>query len=219
MERVMLQTHKSWLPCFVALHAYMHHTTQIGNYEDHMMNALISLDNLDVDDEVKQLFVDVFRRDPKSRPGAIELLNRPIIRSAIEYGQYFDDYYDSEDTEELDSDHIPISAEAVQHISLGSSGDQISLHSLGDKVGDLPNIACGNPLQHCGRGSQDSGVGTDLENDIGGVAGTVFGAQISMRSLSSGSSRSSGNQQQRFLHQDSGMEEMLGGECPQPGGE
>ena len=195
---------------------------QIGSYVDININNLVPLDALDVDPEVKQLFIDVFHCDPQLRPGALELLNRPIISSAVEYGRYFDECYDSEDAEDLEAspateceNSIPI-ADVPQHISLTSSGGQISMHSLGDEVGELPQIPCGNnPLQR-NRGSQDSGVG-DVENSVG--SSVMFGSQMSTRSSSSGSNRS-GNQQ-RLSHQDSGLEDSMiamAGECSQPGG-
>ena len=150
---------------------FLLYTMQIGMYEDHKISELISLDDLDVDSEVKQLFIDVLRKDPQSRPGAIELLNRPLISSAVEYGRYFDECYDSEDAEDLEAspaaecdDSLPI-ADVPQQISLTSSGGHSSLHSLGDKVGELPQIPCGVQLQR-NRDSQDSGVGGDLENGI-----------------------------------------------------
>ena len=183
------------------------------------------MDRLDVDPEVKQLFVDVLQVDPLSRPTAMELLNRPIISSAVDYGRYFDECYDSEDAEDLEAspavecdDSIPIT-EVPQHISLSSSsgGQSLSLHSLGDKVSELPQFPCSNPRQQDrNRGSQDSGVGGDLESSFGSSA--VFTSQMSGRSLSSGSSRSGGSQQQRLSHQDSGLEDSLVGECSQASG-
>ena len=193
---------------------------QIGMYEDHKISELISLDDLDVDSEVKQLFIDVLRKDPQSRPGAIELLNRPLISSAVEYGRYFDECYDSEDAEDLEAspaaecdDSLPI-ADVPQQISLTSSGGHSSLHSLGDKVGELP---CGVQLQR-NRGSQNSRVGGDLKNSVtrgfsgqqnmlilrdSGVSGS---SQMTARSSDSGSSN-----QQRLLDQDSGLEDRIGG--------
>ena len=185
------------------------------------------MDRLDVDPEVKQLFVDVLQVDPLSRPTALELLNRPIISSAVDYGRYFDECYDSEDAEDLEAspavecdDSIPI-ADVPQHISLSSSsgGQSLSLHSLGDKVSDLPQFPCSNPRQDRNRGSQDSGVEGDLESSFGSSA--VFTSQMSGRSMSSGSSRSGGSQQQRLSHQDSGLEDSLAaiaGECSQASG-
>ena len=81
-----------------------------------MINELIPLYEMDIDPEVKQLFIDVLRVDPLSRPTAMELLNRPIISSAVEYGCYFDEIYDElEDTEDLEAspttnydDNLPI---------------------------------------------------------------------------------------------------------------
>ena len=180
-----------------------------------MINELISLNKLDVEPEIKQLFIDVFRKEPMLRPSAVELLNRPVIMNAVEYGRYFDEYYDSEDAEELDPasttgcDDIPI-AEGPQQISLTSSSSQVSFHSIGDEVSELPQFPCN---QQRNRGSQDSGVGGDLENSIGSSA--VFGSQKSMRSSSSGSNKR--NNQQRLLHQDLGLEDMIDGECSQPG--
>ena len=185
---------------------------QIGSYEDHMINDLISLNKLNVEDEVKQLFIDVFRKEPTLRPSAVELLNRPVIMNAVEYGRYFDECYDSEDAEELEpvsTTDIPI-AEVPQQISLTSSSSQVSFHSIGDEVSELPQFPCN---QQRDRGSQDSGVGGDLESSIGSSA--MFGSQMSMRSSSSGSNKS--NNQQRLSHQDSGLEDMNGGECSQPG--
>ena len=165
--------------------------------------------------------------DPLSRPSAMELLNRPIISSAVEYGRYFDECYDSEDAEDLEAspavecdNSMPI-ADVPQHISLSSSsgGQSLSLHSLGDKVSELPQFPCGDPRQERNRGSQDSGVGGDLESSFGSSA--IFASQMSARSLSSGSNRSGGSQQQRLSHQDSGLEDSLvpiAGECSQAGG-
>ena len=198
----------------------------VGSYEDHMINDLISLDALDVDPKVKQLFIDVLRKDPQSRPRAIELLNRPIISSAIEYACYFDKCYDSEDAEDLEASpaadcdaSVPI-ADVPQQISLTSSGGHSSLHSLGDKVGELPQIPCGVQLQR-NRGSQDSGVGGDLENSIAGSNVAVCGSQVSqmsMRSSSSGSSR--GGNQQILSHQGSGLDDsLMCGDCSQTSGE
>jgi hypothetical protein len=199
---------------------------QVGSYENKMIESLVPLNDLDIEPEVRELFIEVFQKDPLLRPGALELLNRPIISSAVEYGRYFDECYDSEDAEDLEAspavecdDSIPI-ADVPQHISLASSsGGQSSLHSLGDKVSELPQFPCGNQHLQRNRDSQDSGMGGDLENSIGSSAD--FASQMSARSLSSGSSRSGGNQQQRLSHQDSGLEDSLvgiGGECSQAGG-
>ena len=164
------------------------------------------MDRLDVDPEVKQLFIDVLQVDPLSRPTAMELLNRPIISSAVDYGHYFDECYDSEDTEDLEAspavecdDSIPI-ADVPQHISLSSSsgGQSLSLHSLGDKVSELPQFPGSNQQLHPDRGSQDSGV---MESIVGSSTCTVF--------------------EQRLSHQDSGLEDSLAaiaGECSQAGG-
>ena len=202
---------------------FLLYTMQIGMYEDHKISELISLDDLDVDSEVKQLFIDVLRKDPQSRPGAIELLNRPLISSAVEYGRYFDECYDSEDAEDLEAspaaecdDSLPI-ADVPQQISLTSSGGHSSLHSLGDKVGELPQIPCGVQLQR-NRGSQDSGVGGDLENGIAGS--NVYGSQVSQMSMRSSSSGSRGGNQQILSHQDSGLEDsLMCGDCSQTNGE
>ena len=190
-----------------------------------MINKLVPLDRLDVDPEVKQLFIDVLQVDPLSRPTAIELLNRPIISSAVDYGRYFDECYNSEDADSEDleaspavecDDSIPI-AEVPQHISLSSSsgGQSLSLHSLGDKVSELPQFPCSNPRQDHNRGSQDSGVGGDLESSF--RSSTVFTSQMSGRSLSSGSNKSGGMadmQQQTSLALPTtslhSMEEKLG---------
>ena len=164
-------------------------------------------------EEVKQLFRDVFVKDPSSRPTAMDLLKRPIINSAEEYAIYFDESCDSEDSEELDSistkggdySSMEPGVAEVSHISTMSSNQTMS--SLGDKVGDLP---CFNGSQGSkrngngsGRGSQDSGVGGDLESSFTGSV--VFGAQLSMRSSSSSSTT-----QQHWMHQDSGLEDMTG---------
>ena len=197
---------------------------QIGSYIDDNIRQLVPLDELDIDPEAKQLFIDVLRQDPQSRPGAMELLNRPIISSAVDYGRYFDECYDSEDAEDLEAspavecdDSIP-TAEVSQHpMSLASSGGQSSLRSLGDKVGDLPHFPCSSEQLQRNRGSQDSGVGGDVENSIGSSA--VFSSQASMRSSSSGSNR--GGNQHMLPHQDSGLEDCLAaiaGECSQAGG-
>ena len=61
------------------------------------------MDTLDINANVRQLFVDVFRRDPTLRPGALDLLNQPIISSAVNYGHYFDECYDSEDIEDQEA--------------------------------------------------------------------------------------------------------------------
>ena len=174
-----------------------------------MINELVPLDKLDVEPEVKQLFKDVFRKDPASRPTALELLNRPVIKTAAEYERYFDECYDSEDAEESSS--APATAEFStmdDHPHEVSHTSTNSCHSVGDEVGSLPQFTEGQNLNRC-RGSQDSGVATDLENSVNG---SMFGAQLSMRSSSSGSAA-----QQRFVHQDSGtLEDMNASECPQP---
>ena len=170
---------------------------QIGSYVDININSLVPLDALDVDPEVKQLFIDVFHSDPQLRPGALELLNRPIISSAVKYNCYFDECYDSEDAEDLEASPA----------SKYDGGGQISLHSLGDEVDELPQIPYDNPLQHT-RGSsnsEDSGVGRD------------FGSSV--RSGSQISSSSSSNYRQRRSCQDSGLEDMIADECSQPSGE
>ena len=202
----------------------IHASIQIGNYEDIKINDLVSLDALDIDVDVRQLFVDVLRRDPMLRPGALNLLNRPIISSAVDYGRYFDECYDSEDTEDLEAspavecdDSVP-TAEISQHpISLASSGSQSSLHSLWDKVGDLPHFPCSSEQLQQNRSSQDSGVGGDVEKSIGSSA--VFSSQASMRSSNSGSNR--GGNQHMLPRQDLGLEDCLAaiaGECSQAGG-
>ena len=181
-----------------------------------MINDLIPLNTLNVEPEVKQLFIDVFHKDPTLRPSAVELLNRPVIRSAVEYGCYFDECYDSEDAEELEplsTTDIPI-AEVPQQISLTSSSGQVSFHFIGDEVSELPQFPCNQQLN---RGSQDSGVEGDLESSIGSSA--MFGSQMSMRSSSSGNNKSNtsrmsmktgsgSSNQQKNLYQDSGMEDM-----------
>ena len=169
---------------------------QIGSYIDININNLVPLDVLNVDPEVKQLFIDVFHSDPQLRPGALELLNRPIISSAVEYGRYFDELecYDSEDAEDIEASPI----------TKDDDGGQISLHSPRDKVGELLQIPYGNRLQHIqgSSNSEDSGVGRD------------FGSSV--RSGSQISSSSSGGYWQRHSHQDSGLEDTIAGE---PGGE
>ena len=199
---------------------------QIGSYLDVNIKHLVPLDELDIDPEVEQLFLDVFHSDPQSRPGAMELLKRPIISSAVEYGRYFDECYDSEDAEDIEAspavecDNSTPMTDISQHISMTSSGGQSSMHSLGDKVGELPQFPCSSQQLQRNRGSQDSGVGGDVENSIGSSA--VFDSQMSLRSSSSGSGRSGGIQQ-TLSHQDSGLEDCLvaaaAGECSQPGGE
>lgn len=179
--------------------------SQIGNYENKTISQLVPLDDLDVDDEVKQLFIDVFRKDHSSRPTAFDLLQRPVIRSATDYAQYFDDVYDSEDSEEIESapliSYVQMESN-VQEISLVSSNSHSSMTSLGDKVPDLPHFSENQNMKR-GRGaSQDSGVSGDLENSLNGSS--VYGAQLSMRSSSSGSCG-----QQRLVHQDSGVEDVV----------
>ena len=175
---------------------------------------MVPLDELDVDLEVKQLFIDVLRKDPLSRPGTLDLLNRPIISSAVDYGCYFDEcyMYVNEDTEDqeasptTESRNVSIS-EVPQILLTSSYGGRISLHSLGDEVGELPQIPHGNRQLKLIRGSQDSGVEVDMESS---------GSRVSMRS-SSGSS----NQHIKLLHQDSGLEDSLDAvarEHSQPGG-
>ena len=178
-----------------------------------MINELIPLNKLDVEPEVKQLFIDVFRKDPTLRPSAVELLNRPITMNVVEYGRYFDECYNSEDAEELEpasttgcGDNIPIT-ELPQQISLTSSSGQELFHSIGDEVSELLQLPCN---QKHNRGTQDSGVGGDLDGSE-----SVFDSQMSMRSLNRGSNNS--NNQQRLLRQDSGLEDMIGGECSQRG--
>ena len=156
-------------------------------YEDDKIDMLVPLDTLDIDSEVKQLFIDVFHKDPNLRPGAIELLNQPIISFAVEYGRYFDECYDSEDAEDLEAspaleceDYIPI-ADIPQHISLTSSGSQISLHSMGDEVGELPQISSG----------QKRIYSHSQYNELG----------ITMKSSHSDSSK--------LLDQDSGLEDKI----------
>lgn len=149
-----------------------------------MINDLISLNKLDSDPNVKQLFIEVFRKDPQSRPSALQLLKQPIISSAVEYECYFDECYDSEDAEDLEA------SPAAKY----DGGGQISLHSLGDEMGELLQIPYGNPRQHI-RGSsnsEDSGVGRD------------FGSSV--RSGSQISSSSSSSYQQRVSCSDSGLE-------------
>jgi hypothetical protein len=223
-----------------------------------MIESLIPLNDLDIELEVKQLFIDVFQRDPLLRLGMMELLNRPIISSAMEYGCYFDECYDSEDAEDLEAspnvecdDSIPIAnipqlwdprtqpgamelrnnpiiTSAVQYhgnmsisempqISLIPSDSQISPV---DEVVELPQFPSGDQRLQLRRleYSQDSGMGGDTESNFGSSA--VFASQMSAQSLSSVSSRSGGNQQQRLSHQDSGLKDSLvgiGGECSQAG--
>ena len=172
------------------------------------------MDDLDVDPEVKQLFRDVFKEDPASRPTAMDLLQKPMISSAYEYGICFDEYYESEDSEGFESlppqtaDFSAMDSGPHETSSHMSSSGHPSLNSMGDVVGDLPKFV-ESPTVIRGRRSQDSGVGGDLENSING--GTMFGAQLSMRSSSSGSAG-----QSRLVHQDSGLEDMVGGECAHP---
>ena len=173
---------------------------------------MVPLHELDVDPEVKQLFIDVFQKDPLSRPSAFDLLNRPIISSAVDYGRYFDECYDNEDTEDqeasptTESRNMSIS-EVPQILLTSLYGGRISLHSLGDDMGELPQIPHGNQQLKPNRGYQDSGVEVDMESS---------GSRVSMRS-SSGSS----NQRIKLLHQDSGLEyplDAVAREHSQPGG-
>ena len=172
---------------------------QIGSYVDININSLVPLDALDVDPEVKQLFIDVFHSDPQLRPGALELLNRPIISSAAEYGRYFDECYDSEDAEDLEASpalecgsDIPI-ADVPQHISLTSFGSQIS---LGDELGELPLIT--SDQKHIHSHSQDSRV-------------HALSSQMIVRS--SGRLTDSS----KVLDQDSGLEDKIGDQHSQLG--
>ena len=169
--------------------------------------------NLEVEPDVKQLFVDVLKKDPASRPTARDLLQKPVITSAHEYGTYFDECYDSEDAVGVDSVH-PLTANFmlmendVRELSHISSSGHPSLNSCGDVVGELPQFQ--NRAQDQG-GSQDSGVGGDLEKNVNS---SLFGAQTSMRSSSSGSVAGLS----LLLHQDSGLDrDMSGGECTFPG--
>ena len=180
---------------------------QIGSYEDVTINELVPLNKLDVDPAVKQLFIDVFKKDPASRPTAMDLLQRPVIVSAVDYGRFFDDCYDSEGVEELDS--VPLQTADFSSINNGihelSSSSHPSLHSMGDMVPELPQFV--EKTSRDRGSSQDSGV-VDLE---GSVNSAIFGAQLSMRSSSSGS----GGQQARLLHQDSGLDDMNTHDSPQ----
>lgn len=67
---------------------------QIGSYEDDQIQELIPLDDLesrdDAEPDLTQLFVDVFKKDPRSRPLAKELLRRPIIASVQNFDRHFD---------------------------------------------------------------------------------------------------------------------------------
>ena len=109
-----------------------------------MINDLISLNELNIDPKVKQLFISVFQKDPQSRPTALQLLNQPIISSAAEYGHYFDECYNSEDEEELET--VPVTdcgnvlITDVPKILMTSC--QLSLHS-----DELPQFQCINRLQ------------------------------------------------------------------------
>lgn len=70
------------------------YTVQIGGYEDDQILELVPLDDLesraDAEPDLSQLFVDVFKKDLRSRPSAKELLRRPIIASMQNFDRYFD---------------------------------------------------------------------------------------------------------------------------------
>ena len=172
------------------------------------------MDALDFQEDVEQLFRDVFKENPASRPTAMDLLQKPVISSAHEYVACFDEYYDSEDAEEVDSippqtaDFSSLDIDAAHEVAHISSSSHQSLHSVEDIVGELPQFDSQNLMRGRG-GSQDSGVGADLDNSVNS---SLFGVQLSMRSSSSGS----GTGQSQLLHQDSGLEDMPGGECPLP---
>ena len=180
---------------------------QVGSYKEDQINELVPLDSLDVEEEVKQLFRDVFKAEPSSRPTAWDLLQRPVISSAVKYARYFDECYESE--EELDSvppttgdfSLIDNGAHEISHVSSSSHHS-----SIGDVVADLPKFV-ENQARDRGA-SQDSGVMGmgDLESSANAA---MFGAQLSMRSMSSGSGGPA-----RLVHQDSGLEDMA--ECPHP---
>ena len=107
---------------------------------------------LDIEPEVKQLFIDVFRKDPQSRPLAHMLLDRPIISSAVEYVRYFDEIFDElEDAEDLEAppttnfeDSLPIT-DMQQQTSLISPTSPTSLHSMvqEEKIGKV-GVPCTN---------------------------------------------------------------------------
>ena len=62
---------------------------QVGRYEDSQIDSLVPhIDELDPD--VAKVFQMVFRKDPKVRPSALELLNVPKISEAHEYEKYFE---------------------------------------------------------------------------------------------------------------------------------
>jgi hypothetical protein len=108
-----------------------------------MIDELIPLCELDIEPDVKQLFIDVFRKDPQLRPTAHMLLNRPIISSTVEFSHYFDDVEDAEDLEASPTtncdDDIPIADMQQTPASLASS--TISLHSaMEDKIGEVPQV-------------------------------------------------------------------------------
>ena len=164
-----------------------------------------------MEEEVKQLFRDVLKKDPSSRPTAMDLLQKPVILSACDYGACFNEYYDSEDAEDLDSvppqtaDFMAMDSDSRELSHISSSGHP-SLSSFGDVVCELPQFV---ENQNPNRGSQDSGVGGDLDT---GINSGLFSAQVSMRSSSSGSAAA----QSRLVHQDSGLEDMPRGDCPLP---
>ena len=157
------------------------------------------MDNLDITPEVRQLFLDVFVKEPSNRPLAFDLLMRPIISSAEEYAIYFDECYDSEDSEELysaltqiaDYSNVEQEVPEISHISFISSD-----HLTEDKVGELPCFPNSQNLRTSDRGSHDSGVGTDSERSF--------------------SERSSVVDEQR-LYQDPKLEDMTGSQQKRSG--
>ena len=62
---------------------------QVGRYEDSQIDSLVPHIN-ELDPDVAKLFQMVFRKDPKVRPSALELLNVPKISEAHEYKKYFE---------------------------------------------------------------------------------------------------------------------------------
>ena len=79
---------------FIIKFLYAYNIVQIGSYEDDQIHELIPLDDLesraDAEPDLSQLFVDVFKKDRRSRPSAKELLRQPIIASMQNYDRYFD---------------------------------------------------------------------------------------------------------------------------------
>ena len=70
---------------YTYLHVAPYHVLQVGSYSDDLLYKLIPLDKLELDTELAQLFIDVFKKDPFLCPTAGELLKRPMIDLAQDY--------------------------------------------------------------------------------------------------------------------------------------